>query len=294
MSQYTHHTESSSDDAPARAVADEQRSWDAPHACRTGVAKITANSGAGAYTVTEQRRDAVSGTWADAPVQLGHVLAAAIDVDARAEGTVGQIVPFAEHRGAGGTMLLLIDVGSEGWKVKVSANDTTAGLLADKLVGDDGTGSNVKVTLTEQTDGGNETLKVVIAKSDLAPGYATITHSIRIVAGTAAGSHKISDDDLRGKLILHSAFGNDSSSMYADWPGCAALKTTQPICHVVGNPPAFDDQLQWGLTATGGLGLKVESTDGKLYWTWSQDNSYDQYGFCEVKVRSGTVDTTAN
>ena len=123
---------------------------------------------------------------------------------------------------------------------------------------------------------------------------ATITHSIRIVAGTAAGSHKISDDDLRGKLILHSAFGNDSSSMYADWPGCAALEDTQPICHVVGNPPAFDDQLQWNLTATGGLGLKVESTDGKLYWTWSQDNAEDQYGFCEVKVRSGTVDTTAN
>ncbi len=153
--------------AQARAAADEQRNWDAPTACRAGVAKITVNSGSGEYTITEQRRNATSEDWQDATEQLGYVTAAAIDVDSRSSGVVGQIVPFIEHRGTGGEIVLLTDVGSEGQKVKISVNDTTPGLLVDKIVGDDGTGSNVKVSLQEQNDGGNETLKIVVAKSDI-------------------------------------------------------------------------------------------------------------------------------
>ena len=360
MSRYVCNTDVASRVAQARAATDEHRSPDAPHACRTGVAKITANAGTGTYTVTEQRRDAVAGTWGDAPGQLGHVSAAAIDFDGRSGGTVGQIVPFAEHRGAGGAILLLIDVGSEGQKVKVSANDAATGLLIDKLVGDDGTGSNVKITFQELSDGGSETLKAVIAKADLPAcactdqlvavasgdsgdylgnqvktfagdstdigvtlevdgageaaklqakvaksdiasvasaetGFDTIiTHSIKIPSGTSAGSVKISDDVLLSKLIVHSAYGNDSSSAFCDWPGCDDLKTTQPICHNVGASLSSDDQLQWDLTSTGSLGLKIASADGKLYWTWSQDNIHDQYGFCEVKVRSGSLDHTAS
>ena len=147
--------------------------------------------------------------------------------------------------------------------------------------------------VAEQADAAKPQSKV--AKRGGATGYDTIiTHIIKIPAATAAGSYKISDDDLRGKLILHSAFGNDSSSAFCDWPGCDDLKATQPICHNVAASLSADDVLQWDLTATGGLSLKIEKDDGKLYWTWKQDNTNDQYGFCEVKVRSGTVDTTAS
>jgi len=162
--------DSSSSLARTRAAVDEQRNWDAPSACRTGVARITVNSGAGDYTITEQRRNTTGDTWQDAPSQLGYVAAAAIDLDGRSSGVVGQIVPFVEHRGRGGEIVLLIDVGSDGRMVKISANDTTSGLLADKIVGDDGTGSNVKISFQEQGDGGNETLKAVIAKSDIPTG----------------------------------------------------------------------------------------------------------------------------
>lgn len=170
MSQHTHDAGLSSRPGQARVSADEQHNAEAPYACRTGVAEITANSGGGAYTITEQRREGGGSSWQDAPAKLGHVSAAAIDYAGRTTGTVGQIVPFAEHRCTGGDILLLIDVGSEGQKVKISANDTSIGPLVDKLVGDDGTGSNVKVTFQELNDGGSETLKAVIAKSDIPAG----------------------------------------------------------------------------------------------------------------------------
>ena len=44
--------------------------------------------------------------------------------------------------------------GSNDEQVKVSANDTTTGYLSAKLTEGDG------ITLTEQNDGGNETLQV--------------------------------------------------------------------------------------------------------------------------------------
>ncbi len=360
MSQYAHKCTPSSAPARVPAAIDEQRCPDAPYACRTGVARITANDGGGAYTVTEQRRDADEETWTDASAPLGHVEAEAIDLAGRTRGIVGQIVPFAEHRGAGGEILLLIDVGSEGWMVKISANDAATGLLVDKLVGDDGTGDNLKVSFQEVDDGGTETLKAVIAKADLPActctdqlvavvsgdsgdylgnqvktfagdstdigvtlevdgsgeaaklqakvsksdiasvasaqtGHETIiTHSIKIPAGTSAGSAKVSDDVLLSKLILHSAYGTEATSPYCDWQGGDDLKTLQPVCHNVGASLSSDDVLQWDLTPTGSLGLKIASADGKLYWTWNQDNTHDQHGFCEVKVRSGTVDHTAS
>lgn len=170
MSEQTHETAPWSGPGQASAADDEHRNWEAPHACRTGVAKIIDNSGEGLYVITEQRRGAAGDAWQDATAGLGHVSAAAIDYDCRDGGAVDQIVPFAEHRGIGGDILLLIDVGSEGQKVKVSLNDTTTDVLINKLVGDDGTGDNVKISFLEQDDGGTETLKAVIAKSDIPPG----------------------------------------------------------------------------------------------------------------------------
>jgi len=180
VSEPIHESDSSSVLAQTRAALDEQRTWDAPGACRTGVAKITANSGWGDYTVTEQRRRTTSGVWQDATEQLGYVDAEALDLNGLAIGYVGQVLPFAEHRAAGGEILLLIDVVGGGRRVKISANDTTGGHLGDKLVGDDGMGSNVKISFEEQGDGGNETIKAVIAKSDI-PG--STDQRVAVVSG---------------------------------------------------------------------------------------------------------------
>ena len=51
-------------------------------------------------------------------------------------------------------------------KVKVSSNDTTAGFLNGKLV------AGTNITLTENNDGGNETLTITGAAAGASAGFA--------------------------------------------------------------------------------------------------------------------------
>jgi len=71
-------------------------------------------------------------------------------------------------------------------RLKVSDNDTLAEYLEEKLIGDDGTGTNLKVTLTPQNEGGVEQLKIIVEKTDV--DDASSDEHIGTVDGDGAGT----------------------------------------------------------------------------------------------------------
>ncbi len=78
---------------------------------RFGVAKIVSNTGAGAYTLTEQWwNPSGAGQWSDATKPLGYVQAAARDYRNRDWGQADACVLFWEQRAAGGGLEVLIDL----------------------------------------------------------------------------------------------------------------------------------------------------------------------------------------
>ena len=132
------------DDNLALPGLDEQRHTSPPGAYRSGLAGIVSDEGDGSYTITERRWDSDAQQWQDVFAPMGHVSASARDYRDRPSGLVGQLVRFWQQRDLGGEVKLFIDVGE---LVKVSANDSTPANLADKLVGDDGTGDNITLLI---------------------------------------------------------------------------------------------------------------------------------------------------
>jgi hypothetical protein len=163
--------------------------------------------------------------WADIPthavLSATHTDAAAAAV-ARAALIVGQSVDGQDKwsllaAGNVGQVLTIVDAGGGAkdaqWQdagagtdimVKVSANDTTAGYLNGKLVGHAGDATNLAVTLTEVGDGGNETLRVDVAKAAVQAAAANgmiervLSYWVDVQAN---GSVYISDLDWRGRVL---------------------------------------------------------------------------------------------
>ncbi len=253
-----------------QAAVEEPRSPVGDFACRSGVAKIISNDGDGFYTVTEQRRDLGADQWLDASENLGYVEQTAFDFAANATGQVDQLVQFRQQRGLGGQIELLIGVGDNDGLLLVSDDDTTRGYLGDKLVGDDGTGDNVKVSLVEQNDGGDETLKIQILKADMpAADVEAVCHRICIPDGSSSGTYEFSTADWRGRLLMCwlQAIFNDTPED-VQWGG----GSTTGITRFFGSTWSGSDTVL--VSASGdNPGVKIEGDTGKLYWVWDANST---------------------
>jgi len=230
---------------PIAAAADESLRLPVGAGPRRGVARIDTNDGGGDYTVTEQRYDAATEAWRDAAAPLGYVQVEARDVRGRSHGPPDRIVPFAVQRDLGGREAVWIDLAPDDEKVRVSTDDATAGHLAAKLVGDDGTGGNLRVSLVEQNDGGEETLKVVVARSDVAEAAGDA-----FVRGMAFALHYKGDADAVAVL-------DDTIDWRDRLVHAAAVVDADPDANAVGGLYGGDDT-PWD--AWWGLGTHVGAT----------------------------------
>ncbi len=109
--------------AAAEASAPRDEPLVRPEVLRHGLAKIAGKGDEdGHYKITELWWSPTDEEWDEADGLPGYVDADAVDCVLDANGTVGQTVPFWEHRGKEGQLKLVIDVsrGSEGPQ-KVSA-----------------------------------------------------------------------------------------------------------------------------------------------------------------------------
>jgi hypothetical protein len=271
---------------PVAAACEQPVVCAGDYSSRAGVARIAVNHGDGSYTIVEQRHDPGAGAWVDVACELGHRLTVGIDYQGRQTGSVGRRVPFWEHRGLGGAVVPLIDVTGEGM-VKVSANDAGLAPLVDKLVGDDGEGENLKVSLVEQDDGSDETLKIVIRKEDLtvSAGIATaMLHRIRIPDGADAGSFVFSTEDHRGRLLLCAL-----QALYSDTPGGEQWGggATSGLTRFFG--ATWDTAPDRTLVGTSGSSLvvKIQPGSGYLLWSWADnDSGMDLHGICLIQATS--------
>ena len=265
------------------AALDEEKCFSADFTCRNGVGKITANLGSGAYTVTEQRRDPSSGLWQDAAAPLGCVAVSAWDYDKRTTGQAGQLVRFWQQRGLGGTLEVLIDVGSD--LLMVSSNDAAPGYLNGKLVGDDGLGDNVKVALIEQDDGEDESLRIEIRKGDIPAGGGIdkgILHRICIPDGSGAGTYQFSADDWRGRLLLcwlQAVYSDDPSTV--QWGGGATSGLTRYLGESWNSDP---DRVL--VSASGDSpAVMMQKGTGRLYWSWDANSTgTDLHAVCLIQA----------
>lgn len=288
MSQANEYINGSTMEESLVAALDEHRSPDESFICRCGVAKIVSNDNDGEYTITEQRHDPGGDQWVDAVEPLGYVEAGARDYNDRDTGQADDIVHFWEQRGIGGALEVLIDVGSAGGKVMVSSNDTTADYLKEKLLGDDGTGDNIKITLTEQNNGGDETLKIVIDKDDIPSDGGGIDkficYRIKIPNGSSSGTYTFSSSDWRGRLLfcwLQSIYSNSEST--EQWGG----GSTSAMCRFFGGLWAGNGGNDSTLvTSSGGNpSVRIAASTGRLYWSWGANSTgNDLYGVCMVQA----------
>jgi len=121
-----------------------------------------------------------------------------------------------------------------GGKVRVSSDDQLADYLADKLVGDDGTGDNLKVELQELNDGGDEDLKIVVTKSDVrdaANGSDLGSSELKIhYKGTNDLTETLDSNDWRGRLVRVWARAADSADIDTapDYALAAGLRPLGP------------------------------------------------------------------
>lgn len=260
---------------------DEHRQTALPGSSRASLARIVSNDDEGTYTITEQRWDPDGEQWLDAFAPLGHVDAEARDYRDRPSGEVDQMVRFWERRDLGGEMTLLLDVGEQ---VKVSSNDASPGHLVDKLVGDDGTGDNVKITLTEEDDGEDETLKIEISKGDIPDNSGievSICHRISIPDGSSSGTVTISTADWRGHLMTCRL-----QVIYSDTPGSVQWGggATSGLSRYFGGSYSGSDKSL--VYATGGKpAVVLEGGTGKLYWSWDEnDSGLDLHAICVIQA----------
>ena len=281
---------SQSDDLPGRrpihdvvsAALDEPRDAGAHFIWRTGIAKITSANGS-VYSITEQRRDPDSGLWSDAVEPLGYVTASAFEFRDRSTGQVDSLVRFWEQRQLGGELELLIDLATDfDERVKVSQNDTTERYLVQKLVGDDGTGDNLKVTLVEQNDGGDETLKIQIAREDIASGglEKAVCHRISIPDGSSSGTTTIDSGDWRGRVLccwLQAVYSNSPST--AQWGGGA----TSGVTRYFGSGYSGSDKTL--VSGSGGTPAVKLTGSGSLIWGWAANSTgNDCHAVCLVQA----------
>lgn len=260
---------------------DEQRQTVPPGISRASLARIVSNEDYGAYTITEQRWDPAGEQWQDAFTPLGYVGANARDYRDRSSGEVDQLVRFWERRDLGGEMTLLLDVGE---RLKVSANDSSPGDLADKLVGDDGAGNNIKVSLTELNDGADEKLKIEIAKDDIPSNSGievNVCHRIRIPDGSSSGTYTFSTADWRGRVLtcrLQVVYDNSPNSV--QWGGGA----TSGLTRYFGS--AYSGSNRSLVYVTGGKpAVVIEGGTGHLFWSWDVNNSgLDLNAICVIQA----------
>lgn len=101
------------------AVRDEP--MDRSDLLRQGLARIDANDGDGAYTITELRWDPQEEQWTAAQGPPGLVEAEAKEISLNLQGQGGQMVRFWEYRVIGGQVVRFIDAGGTHGRQIVSA-----------------------------------------------------------------------------------------------------------------------------------------------------------------------------
>lgn len=147
-------------------------------------------------------------------------------------------------------------------KVKISANDTTEGYLNGKLVA--GTG----ITLTENNDGANETLSVIVNYTDLNSVYARLdatnqpfTGVIQSISPSFAGLVASYTGGKAGAIVA----GTARASFIYDNTGSFSIQARTNAQVLAGSPSGFDTKLEVDSSGNVGIGTVIDTLTAKFH-----------------------------